>query len=634
MEAVPGQLQQAQILRDFIVEAERRGIEYNIVEAFDQTWKTNEGSVGAYWGVFDAERNLKFPLTGLVETQDVLWKGAGGVAIGLALTVLGLRFRRPTLAHALAFGFCANALAFGIAAALAYPFENYMTAGIFVMWGVGVLMLVPLTLITLAKVHELSEVLFGRGPRRLIDAGGHRPVGQQAPKVSIHVPAYREQPDMVIETLNSLKALDYPDYEVVVIINNTPEAFYSAPVAARCRELGAHFKFLDITCTGFKAGALNVALQHTAPDASIIAVLDADYVVEKNWLNDLVPVFDDPQVGLVQAPQDHRDGDRSPLKTVMNSEYAGFFDIGMVQRNEDDAIIAHGTMLMVRRSALEHVGGWGTDTICEDTELGLRLYEAGYAAHYTSRRYGWGMLPDTFKAFKTQRFRWAYGAMQIIRKHWAHMLPGARTLTSAQKFHFLTGWSLWLADALGTLASVLNLIWVPMVIFVGVVIPTVAFTIPILAAFVVNLLHCVLLYAKRVGVPLNRIPGAAVAAMSVQLTVARAVLMGMVRDSLPFRRTEKGGLAKRGNENPAFWESILGVLLAASAVVLILLNETQITEMTVFASTLLVQSVPFLAAAAMVAIERYQGRPKLAEKPSLVAPAAAVALVEVPVDGR
>ena len=244
---------------------------------------------------------------------------------------------------------------------------------------------------------------------------------------------------MVVETLNSLAALDYPNYEVVVIVNNTPEAHYSAPVAARCRELGERFKFLDITCTGFKAGALNVALQHTAPDASIIAVLDADYVVEKNWLSDLVPYFDEPKVALVQAPQDHRDGDQLPLKQVMNAEYAGFFDIGMVQRNEDDAIITHGTMCLVRRSALDQVGGWGTDTICEDTELGLRLYEAGFQALYTNHRYGRGMLPDTFKAFKTQRFRWAYGAMQIIRKHWTHMLPGARTLTPAQKFHFLVG---------------------------------------------------------------------------------------------------------------------------------------------------------------------------------------------------
>ena len=119
LDAVPGQLLQAEVIRDFIAEAERRGIEYNIVEAFDQTWKTNEGSVGAYWGLFDADHNAKFPMTGLVATQDAVWKAAAGLAIGILLSILGLRYRRPTLAHALAFSLCANALAFGIAAALA-----------------------------------------------------------------------------------------------------------------------------------------------------------------------------------------------------------------------------------------------------------------------------------------------------------------------------------------------------------------------------------------------------------------------------------------------------------------------------------------------------------------------------------
>lgn len=623
LDAVPGQLLQAEVIRDFIAEAERRGIEYNIVEAFDQTWKTNEGSVGAYWGLFDADHNAKFPMTGLVATQDAVWKAAAGLAIGILLSILGLRYRRPTLAHALAFSLCANALAFGIAAALAYPFENYMNFGVSVMWIIGVLMLLPLTMVTLTKVQELSEVLFGQGPRRLINVLGRRPLNGSAPKVSIHIPAYREPPEMVIETLNSLAALDYPNFEAIVIVNNTPEARYSAPVAARCRELGERFKFLDVTCSGFKAGALNIALEHTAPDASVIAVLDADYVVEKNWLTDLVPFFDDPKVALVQAPQDHRDGAGSPLKTLMNSEYAGFFDIGMVQRNEDDAIITHGTMCMVRRSALDQVGGWGTDTICEDTELGLRLFEAGYQALYTNYRYGRGLLPDTFKAFKTQRFRWAYGAMQIIRKHWAHMLPGARTLSPAQKFHFVSGWSLWFSDALGTLASILNLIWVPVVIFVGVVIPTIAFTVPILAAFIVNLLHCVLLYGKRVRMPPRHIPGAAIAAMSLQLTVARAVLVGMVRDSLPFRRTEKGGNARSESDNPALWETVLGVLLALSAIILMAINTMHVVEMTLFASTLLVQSLPFLAAALMVAIERYQVRTVTSKRPAVTLPALA-----------
>jgi len=334
-------------------------------------------------------------------------------------------------------------------------------------------------------------------------------------------------------------------------------------------------------------------------------------------------------MALVQAPQDHRDGRETPLKAMMDAEYAGFFDIGMVQRNEDNAIIAHGTMLMVRRTALEQVGSWGTDTICEDTELGLRLFEAGYVAQYTNRRYGRGLLPDTFQAFKTQRFRWAYGATQIVRKHWSHMLPGRKTLTPQQKTHFLTGWTIWLADTLGAAVAIMNLLWVPVVLFVGVVLPMVAFSVPIITAFAVNILHCVLLYAKRVNLPLSRIPGAAIAAMSLQLTVARAVLTGAVRDSLPFKRTEKGGAAKRAPENPAKWETIVGVLLAAAALALHLLNYEQVTEWTLLAVTLAIQSLPFLAATLMVLIESNRGFAVWKRRPAAISSAELAPQIEI-----
>ena len=133
----------------------------------------------------------------------------------------------------------------------------------------------------------------------------------------------------------------------------------------------------------------------------------------------------------------------------------------------------------------------------------------------------------------------------------------------------------------------------------------------------------IVVFLRPLGLRLQ-VPGAALAAMSLQLTVARAVMVGLVRDSLPFKRTDKGGNAKRGTENPAFWEMVLGCLLVIAALVLIVLNDTHITEMTVFASTLLVQSIPFLAAAVMVAIERYQGRPKGVQKPAVAMPAMAL----------
>ncbi len=102
-------------------------------------------------------------------------------------------------------------------------------------------------------------------------------------------------------------------------------------------------------------------------------------------------------------------------------EYDGFFRIGMHHRNERNAIIQHGTMTMVRRSALEGTGGWSEWTICEDAELGLRLMHAGYELVYVDELMGKGLTPADFKAYKSQRYRWAFGAMQILKGRWSWM---------------------------------------------------------------------------------------------------------------------------------------------------------------------------------------------------------------------
>jgi len=609
MAAVPNPLKQAQVIRKFLVEAQKRGIDYNIVEAFDQPWKTFEGSnVGPYWGMYYSNRTAKFPLTGEVEKIRIE-AAAGGIVIGSLITLWGLRRRRPTFGHAIAYALAANALGAGLISAALYPFDYYLNAGLWVMWGIGILMMLPLAVITLAKVHEIAEVMLGHQPVRLIERGKGTPaLANPAPLVSIHVPAYKEQPDMYKATLDSMAALDYPNFEVLAIVNNTPEEHYWKPIQAHCEKLGPRFKFVFLPkVSGFKAGAMNMALEFMDKDAAVIAAVDADYQVHRDWLKDLVPWFNDPKVAIIQAPQDHRDGAENLLKTIMNAEYAGFFDIGMVQRNEDNAIIAHGTMLMVRRAAFDEVGGWATDTIVEDTELGLRLLTRGYHAHYTRERYGWGVLPDTLLAFKTQRHRWAYGAMQIIRKHWRHMLPKSRTLTPQQKYHFVTGWAYWFSDAVGTAVSFLNLVWVPLIILADLAFPAVALTVPVLTAVLVNIVHAWLLYSRRVRIPKRQIVGAALAAMSLQYTVSKAVVEGMIRDGLAFKRTEKGGLVKKKKaDRPAQTETILGVLLLSGAVWLWLANQFDVYEQNLFALTVLIQSIPFLCTTLMSLIEEGQ----------------------------
>jgi hypothetical protein len=273
-------------------------------------------------------------------------------------------------------------------------------------------------------------------------------------------------------------------------------------------------------------------------------------------------------------------------------------------RNEANAIIAHGTMCLMRRAAIDAAGGWSSDTICEDTDLGLTMLEHGWHIHYTNRRYGHGLLPDTFEAYKKQRYRWAYGGFQILKKHWRHLLPRSRQLTPEQKREFALGWLNWLgAEAIGVVVAILNLAWVPVVAFAGIAIPDKILTLPILAVFVVTSVHFIALYRLRVSIPVKQMIGAVVAAMSVQWTVARAVGSGLWTESAPFMRTAKGGATRKGPDFPAFWEGVLAALLLIGAALVVITNQAQVREINIFALVLVVQSLPFLAAIALALIE-------------------------------
>jgi exo-beta-1,3-glucanase (GH17 family)/cellulose synthase/poly-beta-1,6-N-acetylglucosamine synthase-like glycosyltransferase len=609
--ANPGPFEQAVTLRNFVSRAEAVGMEYNIVEAIDQPWKFFEGGVGPYWGILNAAREPKFAWTGPVVDPDY-WKLATiALLVGILMSLPILRLTDATVMQSLMLSAAANGVGAWTATVFAYWTGHYFVFGSAFALTLGLILLVPLILIAMARIEEIAAVAFGRKPLRLIVKHATlapATIGDSVtfPKVSIHVPAYFEPPEMLKLTLDAVSRLDYPNFECVVIINNTPDPEFWQPIQDHCRALGERFVFINAEkVQGFKAGALRIAMERTAVDAEIIGIIDADYVVQPDWLKDLVPVFADPRVGLVQAPQDHRDSDRSLMHYIMNGEYAGFFDIGMIQRNEANAIIVHGTMCLIRRAAMEMAGGWAGDTICEDTDLGLGIIEHGWMTHYTNHRYGHGLLPDTYEAFKKQRHRWAYGGFQIVKKHWRRFLPGASRLSPDQRREFALGWLNWLgAESIGVLVALLNLIWVPIVAFADIAIPDKILTLPIIAAFVVSLVHFSVLYRLRVPVKWGQMLGAMVTAMSVQWTVSRAVANGLITEHLAFARTSKGGFSLMSVEFQAFWEAVIGVLLLVGAAVLVATNNfKQVREIYVFAAVLVLESLPFLSAVAIAILE-------------------------------
>ncbi len=267
------------------------------------------------------------------------------------------------------------------------------------------------------------------------------PLPARLPRVSIHVPTHAEPPAVVLATLDSLAQLDYPNFEVLVIDNNTADPALWRPLEEHCARLGDRFRFLRVEgITGAKAGALNWASQFADPSAELLGVVDADYQVSPDWLANNVGHFSDPGIGFVQAPHAYRDHGTNRLQTWANWEYGVFFKTGMVALNEHNAGLTVGTMSLIRQDAIRKAGGWSEWCLTEDSELAIRLHAHGYDGVYTDRPFGWGLIPETFTAYRKQRFRWTFGPVQELRHHWRLFVPKAfggmeSALTWRQKVH-------------------------------------------------------------------------------------------------------------------------------------------------------------------------------------------------------
>ena len=564
--AVASDANEALFLRRFLQRAEQEQIVYYVMEAFDQPWKAYlEGAVGSYWGVYDVNRHPKFAFTApIVRVPE--WHILAAASVAVALVVLGLLYLNSDSLRNRGRSFLAVVVyaTATIAVWVIYDFtQQYMTLSSVIAGVLLLLGMLGVMLVLLAEAHEWAEAHWVEYRRRL--GAPLMSSGARLPRVSIHVPAYNEPPAMLIETLDALARLDYPDFEVLVIDNNTRDAAVWRPVEAHCAQLGPRFRFFHVApLAGFKAGALNYALARTAPDAEIVAVIDSDYVVDARWLRDLTPAFRDQRLAIVQAPQDYRDEGASAFKAMCYAEYRGFFHIGMITRNERNAIIQHGTMTMVRRRQLEDCGGWAEWCITEDAELGLRIFEAGFDASFVPSSYGRGLMPDTFVDFKKQRFRWAYGAMQILKAHARALFLEGGPLSPGQRYHFIAGWLPWTADGCNLLFNLAALAWSVAMVWAPRHIepPLVVYSVLPLSLFTFKLAKLIHLYHVRVGANIRQTLAAAVAGLALTHTIGKAAIKGLLTRDEPFFRTPKQG------HSPG----LAGALLAAREETLMMLG--------------------------------------------------------------
>jgi exo-beta-1,3-glucanase (GH17 family)/glycosyltransferase involved in cell wall biosynthesis len=601
--ADPSVSNEAIFLRTWFNEAKKRNIDYYVMEAFDQPWKEAlSGRTEAYWGMFNADRQPKFPFTGPV-TEDTAWpwKALGASLLALIPMIwFARRYSRFKLTGRLFF--CALIqLACGLVTwSATLPFNFYLS---WIDWTMLVLLFpaqIAILAILLINGFEFTEVLWRRGWVRHAGLLPPDPVEKQ-PFVSIHLACYNEPPEMVFVTLDSLAELKYENYEVLVIDNNTKDPAIWKPVQEYCEKLGSKFRFFHLEpWPGFKAGALNFGLKETDPRADVVAVIDADYVVREDWLASLTGYFHDPKVAVVQCPQAHRDYEHNRFRRMTAWEYDGFFRIGMHHRNERNAIIQHGTMTMVRRSALEGTGNWSEWTICEDAELGLRLMHAGYELVYVDELMGKGLTPADFKAYKSQRYRWAFGAMQILKGRWSWMTKKG-PLSSGQRFHFLTGWFSWFADALHLIFTMMAIFWTAgMVAFPTIFnLPMQLFLIPVIGFFFAKAIFGIVLYRVRVPCSWYDTLMASLASMSLSHAIARGILHGLTREKTSFVVTAKS--RRLGGSNfaafaPVREEFLMAIALVACIVGMGMRFGTHYVEGTLWMFILGAQSIPYVSA--------------------------------------
>jgi len=268
-------------------------------------------------------------------------------------------------------------------------------------------------------------------------APGSSPAPRPWPTVDVLVPSYGEPPELVERCLRACLDLEGPPMQVWLLDDSgRPE------LGRLCERLGVRYLARQDRRHA-KAGNLNHALPHG--DGDLIAVFDADVLPLPCFLRRTVPLFTDPRLGFVQTPQTAMNADpvmrNLGLERWLMPDEESFYRWIEPCRDAVGAVVCAGTSFVVRRSALERVGGFETGTPAEDLATGIRLTAAGYRNRYLAEKLSAGLAPFSAAAMARQRCRWASGTLQLLR-------TGANPLTIAgltplQRLAYLEGLLHW-----------------------------------------------------------------------------------------------------------------------------------------------------------------------------------------------
>jgi cellulose synthase (UDP-forming) len=263
---------------------------------------------------------------------------------------------------------------------------------------------------------------------------------EQLPAVDVYIPTYNEPMEVLEKTITGVLCLDYPNVNAWVLDDGRRPW-----VKAFCEEKGVGYLTRPNNAHA-KAGNINHALTKTSAD--FVAIFDADFIPQRNFLMRTMGFFVDPGIGVVQVPHAFYNYDPTQsslaLQTSLPDDQRFFFDAVMPSRDGWNAAFCCGSNSVTRRAALRSIGdALPTESITEDMLFTITLLRHGYVTRYLCERLAVGLAPEGLKAFFVQRNRWARGAMQIL---YLTAGPLGRDLTAMQRLQFLP--THWLSQSL------------------------------------------------------------------------------------------------------------------------------------------------------------------------------------------
>jgi cellulose synthase/poly-beta-1,6-N-acetylglucosamine synthase-like glycosyltransferase len=265
---------------------------------------------------------------------------------------------------------------------------------------------------------------------------------EELPRITVQLPSYNEM--YVMERIiDAACSFDYPAdrLDIQVLDDSTDETQRIAREAVqRWRNLGVDIQYIHREDrTGFKAGALENGLR--TAKGEFIAVFDADFVPEPDFLKRAVHYFTDTKVGMVQGRWEHLNREYSFLTKTQAIFLDGHFMLESYTRFLSGRFFNfNGTAGILRRKTIEEAGGWEHDTLTEDLDLSYRAQMRGWKFVFLPDLTVPAELPVEISSFKAQQCRWAKGAMQVCKKVLRRVLKGDfESREKLEAWYHLTG---------------------------------------------------------------------------------------------------------------------------------------------------------------------------------------------------